>query len=193
MTDETNGTTAQTPAEGAAQAKAQSAAAPQGQASPEDRFAALEARFAKLEGLEKDLHAERTAHGRTRAQLRIAQGENGEAFNRAFNNYERAKATLLQQGYSEATIDRMAERDPESLSELAGRTAETPAPASKGDDLAALRAEIAALKAQQEGRLPAQPIGPRGGVVTQKSIQDLADGEWDPKAAQDTLRRLGVR
>ena len=54
------------------------AAAPQGQAAQDDPFSKLAARLEKLEAMEKELHAERTAHGRTKAAFKTATGANAD-------------------------------------------------------------------------------------------------------------------
>jgi len=114
---------------------------------------------------------------------------------------EETIADLVEKGAPEDLLREYAElgKKPSEIKAYAKKL-QSAAPAKGGEDLTARLDRLEALltgqtKANAQNvsqRLPLSPVG-GGGVVTQKSIQDLADGEWDPKAAQDMLRRLGVR
>ena len=128
----------------------QPAASPvQQQAAPaaDSQSAALEQRFARLEALAKENQGLRSKVGRLESQMKGADWYTPE-FVAAFSGFEQAKATLVQQGYSEDEIEILAQK-PDLLKRLADSVA--PTPDMKGADplseIAALRAENAALKA----------------------------------------------
>lgn len=172
--------------------------------SPDGSLATLNARLDKLEGLDKELKAERSAHGRTRAMLKAAAGENADRFTQAFTSYEREKVNLLSQGYSERVINALMESDPEAVLELAQNA---PRPAvDPGDELKAAREEIAKMRGE-----PPASAAPRNGATRERLaplgdtpapaktdleyIAEAADNPtaWDSKRSDEVLRRLMSR
>jgi hypothetical protein len=162
---------------------------PSAEVPPDDRIALFESR---LNAFETALHSEKTAHGRTKAQLRIATADKDGIFADAFAGYEEAKQSLLVHGYEESEIEALATASPKALKKLAAQV--VPAPETSVE-LTAARTELAALKAQPSAAKPGFVPGPtRGASVPQgKSDAELADGIYDPVAMKARLREMGVR
>ena len=183
-------TEAQQTADTGARPANQSASAPQGEPAPDDRFAAIETRFSKLEqGYEKEVHSLKTALGREQAKLRVAT-ENAAGFTAAWDNYEESKAVLLEQGYSEEEIESLVKASPSALKKLARNAPTATSQASVKspvDEVKALREEIAAMKAAQAQTAGTGRVSPSGGasVPPERSLEQLLNVDTRRKSHKE--------
>lgn len=171
----------------ASPAVTQSAPAPQNAPAPDDPLAKLTARLDQFEAMSKELHAERTTAGRLKAQLKVATAENTDRFIAAYSRFDEERALLLEQGYSERVIDALAASDPEALREMAAQARKPAKGVPASDELAALRAEIQALK---QGGAGAQPPPTPTPTPIRSVFDNMPQGQRPPaRTLPDLINR----
>ena len=179
MPDEIAGVVAEAPA-------SQNANVPQDQVNPEDRIATIEANFAKLEGLTKEVQGLRSTNGWLRHQVKIAT-EKSPDFEAAFAGYEESKAILLVHGWSEDDISEMATKTPMIMKKIAKNLADASSDNSAiktlRDDIVAVKGQSPAAEPRREEVMTGRLAGaPRSMTWEQaqriKNVSDLSDADF---------------